>query len=380
MNDVILVTGAAGFIAGHLCERLLSEGYVVIGIDNINPYYDTAIKRATVEILKKYPNMYFYEVSVLDKAKIYELCEQYKVTIICHLAAQAGVRYSLDHLDENIEVNIVGTTNILEAARDFKVSNVVCASSSSVYGIGSEAPFEESQICDKPISPYACSKRCCELFGYTFHHLYQLNVTMLRFFTVYGPRGRPDMAAYRFIQKIHEGTPIERYGDGNAVREFTYISDIIDGIMAAVRKPLGYAIVNLGGGSTYTVNEFIAIIEGVTGKKATIHQKPAFPGDVDLTSADQAQAQNLLDFVPKTPLRDGLQLTYEWYLSTQASPASLQPRNSNCNTDTVPSKEIKHIIEDGNINNQNITANVTKKCNGEILLQTSTPTPVESLV
>lgn len=314
--STVFVTGAAGFIGGHLCERLLQDGHTIIAIDNINSYYDTSLKRATLLILSKYPKMHFFETSVLDKKRIYELFEEFRPSAICHLAAQAGVRYSLDHLDENIEVNIVGTTNILEAARDFEVSNVVCASSSSVYGAGSTPPFTETQICDKPVSPYACSKRCCELFGYTFHHLYKLNITMLRFFTVYGPRGRPDMAAFRFIKNIHQGVPIERYGDGKAVREFTYISDIIDGVVAAIHKPLGYAIINLGGGCTYTVNEFIGIIEEVTEKKAMINEKPSFPGDVDLTSADQVNAKKLLDFAPHISLKEGLRRTYEWFLSS----------------------------------------------------------------
>eukprot|EP00397_Hematodinium_sp_SG-2012_P012216 GEMP01012379.1.p1 GENE.GEMP01012379.1~~GEMP01012379.1.p1 ORF type:complete len:343 (+),score=65.95 GEMP01012379.1:308-1336(+) len=314
--DVVLVTGAAGFIGGHLCERLLEDGHTVVAIDSINHYYDPAMKEATVRILEEYPKMHFYKVSVVDKERLYALFGEFRPNVVCHLAAQAGVRYSLEHLEENIEVNILGTTNILEASRDFGVANVVCASSSSVYGAGSTAPFDESQICDKPISPYACSKRCCELFGYTFHHLYKLNVTMLRFFTVYGPRGRPDMAAFRFIKKIHEGYPIDRYGDGSAVREFTYVSDVTAGIVAAIHKPMGYAIINLGGGCTYTVNEFISIIEQVVGKKAIIRQAPEQPGDVQLTSANQARASDILGFSPKISLAEGIQRTYEWFLAS----------------------------------------------------------------
>jgi len=318
-GDAIFVTGAAGFIGGHLCERLLKEGHQVVAIDNVNSYYDPELKRATLKILAEYPKMHFFEISLADKKRIYEIFEEFKPTSICHLAAQAGVRYSIEHLDENIETNIIGTTNMLEVARDFKVDNIVCASSSSVYGADSMPPFNETQTCDKPISPYACTKRCCELFGYTFHHLYKLNVTMLRFFTVYGPRGRPDMAALKFMNKIHDGVPIERYGDGSAVREFTYISDIIDGVVAAIKKPLGYAVINLGGGATYTVNEFIGVIEDVTGKKAIIDEKPKQQGDVDLTSADQAHSHELLDFAPKVSLRDGLRRTYEWLLSMNAA-------------------------------------------------------------
>lgn len=315
--DVVFVTGAAGFIGGHLCERLLREGHVVVGIDNFNPYYDVEIKRNTVKLLREYPKMRFYEASISDKKLLAELFQEFHPTAICHLAAQAGVRYSIEHLDENIEVNIVGTTNILETARDFGVKNVVCASSSSVYGLGSTPPFDETQICDKPISPYAATKRCCELFGYTFHHLYKLDVTMLRFFTVYGPRGRPDMAAYRFIKKIDAGEPIERFGDGSAVREFTYISDIIDGVVASLRNPNGFSVVNLGGGCTYTVNQFIKVIEEVVGKPAIINQAPEQPGDVNLTSADQKHSNQLLGFEPKVSLEEGIRLTYEWFQATR---------------------------------------------------------------
>lgn len=312
----ILVTGAAGFIGGHVCERLLQQGHTVIGIDNVNSYYDPRVKRATLRLLSTYSKMKFVEGCITKKEQLYEIFREFQPDAICHLAAQAGVRYSLDHVDENVDVNITGTTNILEAARDFKITGaVVCASSSSVYGADSVAPFDESQVCSKPISPYAASKRCCELFGYTFNHLYNLNVTMLRFFTVYGPRGRPDMAAYRFIKQIHEGTKINRFGDGYAVREFTYISDIVDGVVSAIEKPCGYRIVNLGGGSTFTVNEFIAVIEKVVGKRAIINEAESQPGDVDLTSADQTIAADFLGFRPKVSLEEGIRLTYDWFLS-----------------------------------------------------------------
>merc|ERR1711953_717869 len=238
-----------------------------------------------------------------------------KPDVVCHLAAQAGVRYSIEHLDSNIKTNIVGTINIFQLSRDFGVKNIVAASSSSVYGKESTAPFSEDQRCDTPISPYAATKRSCELFGYTFNHLYQLNITMLRFFTVYGPRGRPDMAAFKFINNIYNEKPIDKYGDGSAIREFTYIDDIVAGVIAAIDRVHPWLVVNLGGGSTNTLNELIATVEKYVGKQAIINQLPNQPGDVPLTSADQTVAKREIGFEPKNDLDTGIKKTVEWYLS-----------------------------------------------------------------
>merc|ERR1719262_1979710 len=203
----------------------------------------------------------------------------------------------------------------MDCAPEFQVKNVVCASSSSVYGDTSKAPFSEDQLCAKPISPYAATKRACELFAYTFHHLYKLNITMLRFFTVYGPRGRPDMAAFKFINKIHKGQAIDKYGDGSMIREFTYIDDIVDGVVKACDTVSPFEIVNLGGGSTHTLNELIETIEKHVGKKAVINPLPMQPGDVPLTSACQKVAKRVLGFSPKVGLDEGIRRTVEWYMT-----------------------------------------------------------------
>mmetsp|Transcript_45754 Transcript_45754/g.118371 ORF Transcript_45754/g.118371 Transcript_45754/m.118371 type:complete len:327 (+) Transcript_45754:68-1048(+) len=315
----VIVTGGAGFIGGHTTEFLLRRGDDVAIVDSMNSYYDPAIKRNCLEILKKTASeckgkFTFHQVDFRDKAELEKVFLEDRVPdAVCHLGAQAGVRYSIEHLDENISINIVGTTNILELCRDHKVKNCVCASSSSVYGMSSTAPFDEGQVCDKPVSPYAATKRTCELFGHTFHHLYKMNITMLRFFTVYGPRGRPDMAAFKFINCIHNDKPIDKYGDGSAIREFTYIDDIVKGVVASIDTVSPWLVVNLGGGATHTLNDLIATIEKHVGKKAVINQMPNQPGDVQITSADQAIAKEKLGFAPEVAFDEGIRRTVEWY-------------------------------------------------------------------
>lgn len=316
----VLVTGGAGFIGGHTVQRLLQRGDDVVVVDNVNKYYDPTIKRNCLDILKACActkgsgKLTIYEVDIGDKEKLRSIFDTEKPEAVCHLAAQAGVRYSIENLDENVAINIIGTTNIFECSREFGVKNIVAASSSSVYGDTAIPPFSEDQVCDKPISPYAATKRACELFGYTFHHLYKLNITMLRFFTVYGPRGRPDMAIFKFIDKIYNGRAIDKYGDGSMIREFTYIDDIVDGVVKAVDTISPFEIVNLGGGSTHTLNELIETIEKHVGKKATINQLPMQPGDVPLTSADQTVAKRVLGFSPKIDFDEGIRRTVEWYM------------------------------------------------------------------
>lgn len=290
----------------------------MIVVDIMSSYYDVEIKKQCLKILQECAKtsagkLSVHHVDIVDKAALRAIFEKERPDTICHLAAQAGVRYSIENLDENIAINITGTTNILECAREFQVKNVVCASSSSVYGDTSKAPFSEDQWCGKPISPYAATKRACELFAYTYHHLYKLNVTMLRFFTVYGPRGRPDMACYKFIDRITKGQSIDKYGDGSAIREFTYIDDIVDGVIAALDTVSPFEIVNLGGGKTGTLNELIATIEKHLGLKAKLNLLPDQPGDVPITSADQAVSKRVLGFAPKVSLDEGVKRTVEWY-------------------------------------------------------------------
>lgn len=316
MNRVC-VTGAAGFIGGHLCERLLKEGVYVVGVDLVNDYYDTRFKKETLSILKKYPNFRFYKGDIRDKGQVRLIwdaeCADGPFDCVVHLAAQAGVRYSVQNPTDVGVTNVDGTNIILEVSHEYKIPNLVCASSSSVYGANSVAPFGEDQTCDKPISPYAASKRANELFAFTHWHLYKTPITMLRFFTVFGPRGRPDMAAFKFIKKIDNGDPIDKYGDGSAIREFTYIDDIVDGVVRSMNTPNGFRIVNLGGGSTYSLNQFIEMIEGRVGRKAIINQLPMQPGDVMITSADQKYAKEALGFQPQTSLEEGIKKTWDWY-------------------------------------------------------------------
>lgn len=314
----VLITGAAGFIGGHTAERLLRRGDDVTVVDCVNSYYDPAVKRATLEILRRCADeskgtLTIHEVDLRDLEKLKTICRDARIEVYCHLAAQAGVRYSIEHVAENIATNITGTTNILECARDLGARNVVCASSSSVYGESSVAPFSEDQVCDRPISPYAACKRADELFGHVFHHLYKMPVTMLRFFTVYGPRGRPDMACFKFIDRITRGVAIDKYGDGSMIREFTYVDDIVDGVVSAIDTVSPWEVVNLGGGSTHTLNDLISTIEKHVGKQAVINPLPNQPGDVQITSADQKNAKRVLKFQPKVSLDEGVRRTVDWY-------------------------------------------------------------------
>ncbi|CEM32565.1 unnamed protein product [Vitrella brassicaformis CCMP3155] len=315
----VLLTGGAGFVGGHTCEVLLKRGDEVVLLDNVNDYYDQRLKEHTLDILRSVPTgkLTEYLIDLRDLDAVTKVFEEHKFDVICHLAAQAGVRHSIQHAISNVQTNILATVHLLELSRKHNVPNFVMASSSSVYGKSSTPPFSEDQLCNKPISPYAATKRSCELFAHTYHHLYNQNVTCLRFFTVYGPRGRPDMAAYKFIDRIYHDRAIDKYGDGSAIREFTYISDIVDGVIAAIDNPRPYEIVNLGGGATHTLNELISTIEKHCGKKALINQMPDQPGDVPLTSADQKRAQAILNFHPKVSLDDGIRQTVHWYLMYQ---------------------------------------------------------------
>lgn len=227
------------------------------------------------------------------------------------------MRYSIDHSTENVQINITATVTLLECARRNKTSNVVIASSSSVYGKSSQPPFREDSICDKPISPYAATKRACELFASTFSHLYGLKITMLRFFTVYGPRGRPDMAVYKFIDRSFRNLPVDKFGDGSAIREFTYISDIVRGVLAAVDCPHDFLIVNLGGGATHSLNDLMNTIEKAVNRPLIVNQLDDQPGDVPMTSACQEVAQRELGFFPLVSLEEGISLTVKWFIESR---------------------------------------------------------------
>ena len=305
----ILVTGCAGFIGSHTCEYLLKRGDNVLGIDNLNDYYDVERKKENIEILNKYNNFEFQR----DDIRTMKVIEEWKPEKICHLASMAGVRYSIEHPKLYIDVNINGFINILEQARKVGVKQIVYASSSSVYGLNKKRPFSESDPIETPNSPYACSKMAMELYAKTYHQLYNLNLIGLRFFTVYGPRGRPDMAPYKFLKAIKDGTKFYKYGDGTSSRDYTYVSDIVSGVVASIdnKKELKCEVYNLGNSSPVSLNEFIELCEKVVGKKGNYEEIGNQLGDVPHTYANISKAKRDLDYEPEVKLEEGLNLMYK---------------------------------------------------------------------
>ena len=309
----ILVTGCAGFIGSHVSEKLLQLGYEVIGIDNINSYYDPMQKLKNLEILNKYENFYFSKEDIVTT----NIINDTKPDRICHLAAMAGVRYSIEHPEEYVKVNIGGFINLLEQAVKNNISNFVYASSSSVYGLNEKIPFSETDEIVSCNSPYAASKRSMEVFANTYNQLYNLPLIGLRFFTVYGPRGRPDMAPYKFLKAVLNGDEFKKYGDGSSMRDYTYISDIVDGIVSSIinNKSISCEVINLGNSTPVSLNEFIKTCEDVTNRKANYKQIEEQLGDVPVTYANISKAKELLDYDPKVNLKDGLTNTYNWLVS-----------------------------------------------------------------
>ncbi len=309
-ESTVLITGAAGFIGSHLCERLLDEGLSVIGVDNFDDFYDPKIKRDNISNCLKNNNFQLIEADIRDRSAMDKAVTS--VEIIVHLAAKAGVRPSIAEPLLYSDVNINGTMVLLEAANKHKVDKFIFASSSSVYGNNEKVPFSEDDNVDFPISPYAATKKACELICHTYHHLYGIDLTCLRFFTVYGPRQRPDLAIHKFSKLIEEDKPIPVYGDGSMMRDFTYIDDIIDGTVAAMNKCVGFNIYNLGESQPVTVNDLISAIEKALGKTAIREYLPLQPGDVNRTYADITKAQRELGFHPSTPIPDGLAKFTTW--------------------------------------------------------------------
>jgi UDP-glucuronate 4-epimerase len=307
-----LVTGAAGFIGSHLCEQLLTDGWFVTGLDNFNDFYDPQIKRRNISICLKNKNFSLVEGDIRDSVTVDKVVGNNVDTII-HLAAGAGVRPSIKKPVYYSDNNMTGTMVMLEAARKHKVKKFIFASSSSVYGNNKKVPFSEDDNVDFPISPYAATKKAGELFCHTYHHLYGIDMTCLRFFTVYGPRQRPDLAIHKFALLIENGKPLQIFGDGSMKRDFTYIDDIIDGTRAAIEKCKGYNIYNLGESRPITVNDLVEKIEIALGKKAIREHIPMQPGDVDCTYADVSRAVRDLGYNPKTDIRSGLAKFVEWF-------------------------------------------------------------------
>jgi UDP-glucuronate 4-epimerase len=308
-----LITGGAGFIGSHVCECLLEGGHSVWAFDDLNPFYDPEIKRKNLAEIKSLGKSFtFIAGDITDRTALDGLLGSVKFEQIIHLAARAGVRPSLEEPALYQRVNVEGTVNVLEAARRNAVKKVTIASSSSVYGINSRSPFSESDPIFSAISPYAASKLACEALGHVYHHVYGLDVAVLRFFTVYGPRQRPDLAIRKFATLINDGRPIPVFGDGSTARDYTYITDILDGILACTRANFGYEIFNLGESQTVKLSYLIELLENALGKKAVIDRRPLQPGDVPLTCADVSKAQARLSYRPRVKIEQGVPLFVEW--------------------------------------------------------------------
>ncbi len=304
-QNSILITGAAGFIASKVTELLLKQGEHVVGVDNMNDYYDVRLKEYRLNKLQQYSNFTFRKADIENTDNIKPLFEKYKFRAVYNLAARAGVRYSMQNPWVYLQTNAGGTLNLLELMKDYGVKKFILASTSSLYA-GLPMPFDENLAVNTPISPYAASKKSAEVLAYTYHRQYNIDVSILRYFTVFGPGGRPDMAPYRFVKWTLEGTPITLYGNGKQSRDFTYIDDIARGTILA-EKPLGYEIINLGGGNEpVSINRFIQWIEELTGKKASINYKPAHSADMDSTMANIQKAEKILGWKPKVSTYEGL--------------------------------------------------------------------------
>ncbi|MGE7766817.1 NAD-dependent epimerase [Peribacillus sp. NPDC096540] len=327
----ILVTGAAGFIGFHLTKRLLAQDINVIGVDNINGYYDVLLKKDRLKILEKNPNFEFYKIDISNKEKLNQIFKDRTIHIVINLAAQAGVRYSLDNPDSYVNSNLVGFVNVLEACRQYNVEHLIYASSSSVYGANTNIPFSTKDSVDHPVSLYAATKKSNELMAHTYSHLFNIPTTGLRFFTVYGPWGRPDMAYYSFTRNIIEEKTIRVFNNGDMRRDFTYIDDIVEGIIRLLDNPpiyiekwdranpdpsssyAPYKIYNIGNNNPIKLMDFINTLEKLIGKKAKIEFLPMQPGDVKETYADISDLHADVGFSPSTTVEQGLTQFVNWY-------------------------------------------------------------------
>ena len=308
-----LVTGAAGFIGFHVSQFLLKRGDTVVGLDSVNNYYDVTLKESRLKILNEQKNFSFNKVNIADAAGVKAVFDAHHFDAVCHLAAQAGVRYSITNPRAYLESNEIGFFNIIQECREHKIGNLVYASSSSVYGSNKKVPFSVEDRVDHPISLYAATKKANELIAHTYSHLFGLHTTGLRFFTVYGPYGRPDMALFLFTKAILENKPIDVYNFGNMKRDFTYVDDIVSGILASLDKPHVYEIFNLGNHSTVNLLYFIECIEKELGKTAAKNMLPMQPGDVEATWADIDHSEKMIGFAPKIKIEEGIRRFIAWY-------------------------------------------------------------------
>lgn len=312
-NHTILVTGAAGFIGSHLSRELLEKGNQVIGVDNLNPYYDVSLKKARLDLLKPLQDFVFYKEDIQNLSGLRKIFQKHSIGRICNLAAQAGVRYSLKDPFSYQKSNLEGFLNLLELAREYGITNFVYASSSSVYGDSPKIPFSVDDRADTPLSLYGATKKANELMAYAYSHLFGIPCTGLRYFTVYGPWGRPDMALFLFADAILNDRPINVYNYGRMKRDFTYVDDVVDGTIAALERPFAYEVFNLGNSDPIELMDFIGIIEEELGRKAQKNMMALQPGDVLETSADIGKSKEMLGFSPKTPIRKGIKKFLSWY-------------------------------------------------------------------
>ncbi|HGY2265646.1 MULTISPECIES: NAD-dependent epimerase [Morganella] len=329
----ILVTGAAGFIGYHVSQRLLEQGHEVVGADNLNDYYDVNLKKARLDLLLPHPQFQFFKMDLSEKAAVSELFAAQKFERVIHLAAQPGVRYSIQNPMAYIDANILGHMNILEGCRHHNVGHLIYSSSSSVYGLNRKQPFSAEDDVDHPVSLYAATKKANELMSHSYSHLYQLPTTGLRFFTVYGPWGRPDMALFKFVKAMLDGKPIDVYNHGNMVRDFTYVGDIAEAVVRLVNvipaadsdwtveeglksaSSAPYKIYNVGNGQPTRLGDFIQAIETALDIKANKHYMDMQDGDVLSTCADSSELYNTIGFSPDTPVNYGVQQFVDWYMS-----------------------------------------------------------------
>jgi len=337
----VLVTGGAGFIGSHVAEFLLARGDDVVIVDEMNDYYDVRIKESNLKLLRdQYPDndrLSIYRCDICDGEKMLSIFEEERPQWVCHLAARAGVRSSIADPFIYIHSNIKGTTQLMELSHKFHVKNFVFASSSSVYGGNKSTFFSEYEVVDNPVSPYAASKKACELLAYTYHHLYNLNVSGLRFFTVYGPRGRPDMAPFKFIDRVSRGLEIQQFGDGSSSRDYTYISDIVDGVVRAIDRPHKYEVFNLGKGNGTSLSDFIQIVQNYVGKKAVIRILQDQPGDVPYTCANVSKAEMLLGYKAQVPFEEGIRRTVQWFCGANEELLKICPETQTNGISSAPS-------------------------------------------
>ena len=309
----VLVTGAAGFIGSHLVEALLCRGDEVTALDNFDPYYDPARKRANVAAFQRLPRLTFYQADIRDQALMRQYAVRHRPDVVVHLAAMPGVRYSIGRAPLYADVNVRGTVNLLEAAREAGVPHFVFASTSSVYGATDAIPFDENDPCNRPLAPYPATKKAGEVIGHAYCHIHALSFTALRFFSVYGPRGRPDMMPFTVMDRIATGQEIQLFDAGRMKRDWTYIDDIIAGVVAAIDRPMGYEAINLGRGEPVLMSSFVKIIESLVGKEAILSAPPAPPSEPKITCANTSKARRLLDHDPEVAIEDGLARMWDWY-------------------------------------------------------------------